>query len=163
MEEVLAFESASNHGDWSQEGERLRQASLEMLQESLEGVANGDRSNWVLLAGMDHSGRLVAFGLLDENNDAHGFELTVLAAEEGNGFGTALMAEAALRAGGQEMVVVTEMEAEAFYGAMGLQEHEDWWLWAAEDCAKAGAWMAQSQIERHETAPAWIGPEVGVG
>jgi GNAT superfamily N-acetyltransferase len=159
----LAFEEASEAGEWSEEGARLRQAGLEMLHESLEGVEAGERSFFRLLAGMDKTGRLVAFALLDEDNDEHGFELTVLAAEEGKGFATALMAQAALLAGGQEMVVVTEPGAEAFYAAMGLEEHEDWWTWVASDCALAASWLAQSGIGRHEAMPGWQAREVLIG
>ena len=149
--EINAFAAASAQGEWSAEGERLRMSTLEMLGESLseEGGAS-----WLKLAvGMSEAGQVVAFGLLDEDSVEHGFELITLAAQEGKGFGSALLAAVAQRVGGGELFLNAGPSAEGYYDLMGLEGADGWRSLPGEICQTVGKLLNEVGITIQEQAP----------
>jgi hypothetical protein len=157
--EIKAFDTASTQVEWSLEGERLRESSLEMLAESLSEA--GTASYLKLVVGLNTAGAMVGFGLLDEDSAEHGFELITLATQEDCGFGSALLAAVAARAHDQEVFLNASEEAEGFYDAMGLAGGDGWRSLPATTGAVVGPMFDKTGIAIHECAPVW--PTLAVG
>ena len=149
-EELAAFSQALQGTELSPEGWRLHKESVAMLEESIN---DAEGRAWLkLAAAVDAGGRVLAFALVDDGSDEHGFEVITLAAEEGKGFGSALLAALGRQAGG-ELYLDSEAAADEFYDAMGMQEGDGWRLWGREDCAKAALLLEQSGITIFSQAP----------
>jgi hypothetical protein len=155
--EVVAFGAASEVGDWDEEGRRMRSSSLQMLEESL--TEETGVSFLKLVVGVDEMGAVLAFALLDDDSDDHGRELITLAALEGNGFGSALLAAAGAKAGA-ELVLYSDPGVEGYYDKMGMEGADGWRRWGEERCASLGAMLEAAGLVVYEHSPAW--PELVV-
>lgn len=166
--EITAFSDSSDLVEWGDEGERLRNGSLQMLGETLDEETG--LSFLKLAVGIDKQGALVAFALIDDNSDERGRELITLAAIEGQGFGSALLVAAgagahsgALIEEDTELVLYSDPGVESYYDKMGLEGKDGWRRWGSERCANMGALLSAAGIEVYEQAPVGIAKAIEIG
>ena len=164
--ELAVWETRGEGMGWEPGAARLFEETVEMLKESLVGEEEGAPSWFELACAVGSRGEMLGFALLDANSDAHGFEMITLGAIPGHGYGSALLASVAQRAGAQDLFLTEDVESEGFYNALGLRRALDWdggRVWPVAACVSAAADFAASGIANLEGVPGLAAANLAVG